>query len=287
MFNKDNTMKYIGPHVSATGGVHNAPVNAHAVGASGFGLFTKNQMRWNAKPLESSVIDKFRKNMERCGYKPQAVLAHDGYLINIGNPDKDKRAQSVAALTDEMQRCAALGLTMLNTHPGSHVNAATMDECLLIIAESLNIILGKTDGVTLVLETTAGQGSNAGWRFEHLAAIIDKVEDKSRVGVCIDTCHIFAAGYDIRDKKNYDETMNEFDRIIGFKYIRGLHLNDIKGTLGCRVDRHENIGKGHLGIEAFRLFMEDKRFDGIPCVLETPNEEIWPDEVKMLKAMVK
>jgi len=280
-------MKYIGPHVSTTGGVHNAPVNAHAVGASGFGLFTKNQMRWKAKPLETAVIDAFRKNMELYGYGPQSVLVHDGYLINIGNPDKDKRAQSVAALTDEAQRCAALGLTLLNIHPGSHVNAAGMDECLSIIAESLNIILDKTEGVSIVLESTAGQGSNAGWRFEHLAEIIDKVEDKARVGVCIDTCHIFAAGYDIRDKKNYADTMSEFDRAVGFKYIRGLHLNDVKGTLGCRVDRHESIGKGHLGTEAFRLLMEDKRFDGIPCVLETPNEEIWRDEVEMLKAMVK
>jgi len=280
-------MKYIGPHVSTSGGVHNAPLNARAVGASGFGLFTKNQMRWIAKPLEPSVIDAFRKNMELCGYGPQSVLVHDGYLINIGNPDKDKRAQSVAALADEAARCSALGLALLNIHPGSHVNAAGMDECLSIIAESLNTVLGKTDGVTIVLETTAGQGSNAGWRFEHLAAIIDKVEDKSRVGVCIDTCHIFTAGYDIRDKKSYDDTMGEFDRVVGFKYIRGLHLNDVKGTLGCRVDRHESIGKGRLGTEAFRLLMEDKRFDGIPCVLETIDENLWPDEVKMLKAMVR
>jgi deoxyribonuclease-4 len=278
-------MKYIGPHVSTTGGVHNAPVNANSFGATGFGLFTKNQKRWVAKPLESAVIDAFMKNMELYGYGPQSVLAHDSYLINIGNPDKDKRAQSIAALTDEAARCSALGLTLLNIHPGSHVNAASEEECISLIAESLNAVLDKPAGVTIVLEATAGQGSSIGGRFEHLAAIIDKVEDKTRVGACIDTCHIFAAGYDIRDKKSYDKTMEEFDRIIGFKYIRGLHLNDAKGALGCRLDRHESIGKGQLGTEAFRLFMEDERFDGIPCVLETIDEAVWRDEVETLKAM--
>ena len=280
-------MKYIGPHVSTAGGVQNAPVNANSFGATGFGLFTKNQRRWESKPLEPAVIDAFRKNMELYGYGPQAVLAHDSYLINIGNPDKDKRAQSIGALTDEARRCAALGLTLLNIHPGSHVNAASEEECISIIAESLNAVLDKTNGVTIVLETTAGQGSSIGGRFEHLAAIIDKVEDKTRVGACIDTCHIFAAGYDIRDKKSYDKTMKEFDRAVGFKYLRGLHLNDAKGALGCRLDRHESIGKGLLGTEAFRLFMEDKRFDGIPCVLETIDDALWRDEVAMLREMEK
>ncbi|MDR2577205.1 MAG: deoxyribonuclease IV [Chitinispirillales bacterium] len=279
--------KYIGPHVSAAGGVHNAPVNAHAVGAAGFALFTKNQKRWEAKPLEPAVIGAFNKNMEMYGYDPRMVLPHDSYLINAGHPDKDARERSVNALIDEAQRCAALGLTLLNIHPGSHLQAITVDECLGLIAESVNIVLDRTDGVTIVLEATAGQGSNVGFRFEHLAAIIDKVNDKARIGVCIDTCHIFAAGYDIRDEQSYSETMREFERVVGFKYIRGLHLNDYKGALGCRVDRHESIGKGSLGTGAFRLLMEDARFDGIPCVLETPNEEIWPDEVKMLKKMVK
>ncbi|MDR3012241.1 MAG: deoxyribonuclease IV [Chitinispirillales bacterium] len=277
--------KYIGPHVSAAGGVHNAPVNARAVGASGFALFTKNQKRWDAKPLEPTVIDAFGKNMELHGYDPRAVLVHDSYLINIGHPDKENRERSVNALIDEAQRCAALGLTLLNIHPGSHLKAINVDECLAVIAESINIVLDKTNGVTIVLETTAGQGSNVGFRFEHLAAVIDKIDDKARVGACIDTCHIFAAGYDIRDEKSYGETMGEFERVVGFKYLRGLHLNDSKNVFGSAVDRHESIGKGSLGKEAFRLLMEDARFDGIPCILETPNEEIWADEVEMLKKM--
>jgi len=278
-------MKFIGPHVSITGGPHNAPISAHELGATGFGMFTKNQRQWTAKPLESGAIDAFKKNMELYGYEPKSVLAHDSYLINVGNPDSGKRAKSVDALIDEAQRCAALGLTQLNIHPGSHLNAMSVDECLTAIAESINTVLDKTDGVTIVLEATAGQGTNIGGRFEHLAGIIDKVDDKARIGVCIDTCHIFAAGYDIRDAKSYELTMREFDDIIGFKYIRGLHLNDAKKPLGSRIDRHESIGKGHLGADAFRLLMEDKRFDGVPCILETINEEIWRDEVELLKKM--
>jgi len=280
-------MKYIGPHVSITGGVHNAPVNAHALGATGFGMFVKNQRQWEAKPLEPAVIDAFRKNMEVYGYEPKSVLVHDGYLINIGNSDDDKRAKSVNALIDEVQRCSALGLTQLNIHPGSHLNEVSEGKCMAMIAESINTVLDKTAGVTIVLETTAGQGSNIGWRFENLAEIIDKVEDKNRIGVCIDTCHVFAAGYDIRDVNGYVFTMMEFDRIIGFKYIRGLHLNDSKNPLGSRVDRHESIGDGYLGPEVFRLLMEDERFNGIPCVLETINEDIWQAEVEMLKRWMR
>ena len=278
-------MKYIGPHVHITGGVQNAPANAHALGATGFGLFTKNQKRWEAKPLDAAAIGAFKSNMELYGYDPRAALVHDSYLINAGNPDKDKRTQSVNALIDEAQRCAALGLPLLNIHPGSGLGAIGADECVALIADSLNTVLGKTAGVTIVLETTAGQGSGIGGRFEHLAAIIDKIDDKSRVGVCIDTCHIFASGYDIRDAASYEKTMREFDAVVGFKYVRGLHLNDAKNPLGSRIDRHESIGKGQLGMEAFRLLMEDKRFDGIPCVLETINEDIWRDEVEMLIKM--
>jgi deoxyribonuclease-4 len=278
-------MKYIGPHVSIAGGVHNAPERAHALGATGFGMFTKNQRQWKASPLNAEAAAAFRKSMELYGYESKSVLAHDSYLINAGNPDGDKRANSVNSLVEEAQRCAVLGLTLLNIHPGSHLGAMSEEECAALIAESVNTVLDKTEGVTIVLETTAGQGSSVGWRFEHLAEIIDRVEDKARIGVCVDTCHIFAAGYDIREASAYESTMREFDGVIGFKYLRGLHLNDAKGSLGCRVDRHESIGKGQLGVEAFRLLMKDKRFDGVPCVLETTNEKIWRDEVELLKKL--
>jgi len=279
-------MKYIGPHVSASGGVHNAPLNAQSVGASGFGLFTKNQRQWKAKPLAAAEIDAFKKNMEMCGYTPQAVLAHDSYLINIGNPDPAVREKSTNALIDEVKRCELLGLPLLNIHPGSHLGS-TVDEGLSRIAESVNRVLDVTEDVTIVLEAMAGQGTNIGGRFEHLASIIHNVEDKTRVGVCLDTCHIFAAGYDIRDEESYSKTMLEFDNVIGFKYLRGLHLNDAKAPLASRLDRHESIGKGTLGVEAFRLFLRDDRFDDIPCVLETPGEELWPAEVELLKSLLK
>ncbi len=280
-------MKYIGPHVSTTGGVHNAPVNANAVGATGFGMFVKNQMQWKAKPLETKIIDAFKANMELYGYTPKTVLVHDGYLINIGNPDEAKREQSITSLIDEITRCSRLGLTQLNIHPGSGVGIIAKDECAAVIAESLNVVLDKTknSGVSIIMESTAGQGNYVGGRFEELATIIDKTEDKSRIGACIDTCHIFVAGYDIREKQHYEETMTAFDNTVGFKYIRGLHLNDAKSPMGTHTDRHESLGKGYIGIEAFRLLMNDRRFDNIPCILETPNEEIWGDEVEMLKTM--
>jgi len=276
-------MKYIGPHVHTTGGTHNAPENARAVGATGFGLFVKNQRQWAAKPFEAAVIDSFKKNMELFGYGPAAALAHAGYLINIGSPYKDSREKSVNALINEAQRCELLGLTLLNIHPGSSLNAISINECISNIAKSINIVLAQTSGVTIVLETTAGQGSNIGGKFEHLADIINEVNDKTRVGVCIDTCHIFAAGYDIRDALGYEAVMREFDRTVGFKYIRGLHLNDAKNAHGSRTDRHESIGRGNIGPDAFRMLMKDTRFNGIPCVLETPNEEIWANEVETLQ----
>jgi len=279
-------MKYIGPHVSAAGGVHNAPANANALGATGFALFTKNQRQWKAKPLEPGIIDAFHKNMELGGYDARTVLAHNSYLINIGHPEKENRNKSIDALIDETQRCATLGIALLNIHPGSGLGTASANDCLSVIAESVNIVLDKTNGVTIVLETTAGQGGYVGSRFEELACIISQVEDKSRIGVCIDTCHIFAAGYDIRDAKSYDETMREFGRVVGFEYIRGLHLNDSKGALGKHADRHESLGKGQLGMETFRLIMKDKRFEGIPCILETPDESVWLDEIKMLKNLL-
>ena len=280
-------MKYFGAHVSAAGGVENAPANAHAIGATGFALFTKNQRQWVAKPLAAGEIDAFRETCERYGYTPAQILPHDSYLINLGHPEKEPLEKSRAAFLDEMQRCELLGLDRLNFHPGSHLQKITEQESLDRIAESINMVLDRTHGVTAVIENTAGQGSNLGYTFEQIAYIIDRVEDKSRVGVCIDTCHSFAAGYDLATSGGFTETFEHFDNVIGFKYLRGMHLNDAKKELGSRVDRHDSLGKGTLGIEPFKWIMEDERFDGIPLILETPDEALWPEEIRMLKGFVK
>ena len=280
-------MKRVGAHVSAGGGVENAPLNAKAIGAKAFALFTKNQRQWKAKPLTSDNIEKFRQNCEEAGYLPEHVLPHDSYLINLGHPEKEGLEKSRDAFLDEMQRCEQLGLTMLNFHPGSHLKKIEVDACLKRIAESINIALDKTKGVSAVIENTAGQGTNMGFRFEHLAAIIDGVEDKKRVGVCLDTCHTFTAGYDLRTKKTFNATMKEFDATVGIKYLSAMHLNDSKPDLGARVDRHHSIGKGKLGVEPFRFIMNDKRFEEIPMVLETIDDTIWEEEIKLLNSLEK
>nr|CRH04928.1 endonuclease IV [Candidatus Magnetococcus massalia] len=278
-------MKYIGAHVSASGGVENAPLNASAIGAKAFALFTKNQRQWTAKPLADKQIEAFQANMEAGGFSAEQVLPHDSYLINLGHPEADKREKSLNAFIDEMSRCAQLGLTMLNFHPGSHLKKIDEAASLDLVVESLNTALDQTADVIAVIENTAGQGSNLGYKFEHLAHIIDGVEDKSRVGVCLDTCHTFTAGYDLRTQEAYDATMAQFDKLVGFKYLRGMHLNDSKPDLGSRVDRHHSIGEGKLGLEAFRIMMNDDRLNGIPMVLETIDETIWADEIKLLYGM--
>jgi deoxyribonuclease-4 len=280
-------MKRVGAHVSAGGGVENAPLNAKAIGAKAFALFTKNQRQWKAKPFTDDNIEKFKNNCKECGYLPEHVLPHDSYLINLGHPEKEGLEKSRDAFLDEMQRCEQLGLTMLNFHPGSHLKKIEEDACLKRIAESINIALDKTKGVSAVIENTAGQGTNMGFRFEHLAAIIDNVEDKDRVGVCLDTCHTFTAGYDLRTKKTFKATMDEFEKVVGFKYLSAMHLNDSKPDLGARVDRHQSIGKGKLGVDPFRFIMNDKRFDEIPMVLETIDNTIWEEEIKLLYSLEK
>lgn len=277
-------MKYFGAHVSASGGTDNAPANAHAIGATAFALFTKNQRQWVAKPLTAGEIDAFRKACDTYGYRPEQILPHDSYLINLGHPEKEALEKSRAAFLDEMQRCELLGLDRLNFHPGSHLQKITEEESLDRIAESINIALDKTRGVTAVIENTAGQGSNLGFRFEHLRYLIDRVEDKSRVGVCIDTCHAFAAGYDLRTAEACDATFAELERVVGFGYLKGMHLNDAMKILGSRVDRHMPLGEGMIGMECFRYIARDKRFDGIPLILETPDETRWSEEIARLKA---
>ena len=278
-------MKYIGPHVSAGGGVENAPINAHEVGATAFALFTKNQRQWKSPKLTEKSINAFKENCEKFGFLPQYILPHDSYLINLGHPEAEALQKSRDAFLDEMQRCEQLGLQLLNFHPGSHLNQITVEECLRRIAETINMTLEKTKGVTAVLENTAGQGSNVGFTFDQLAEIISQVEDKSRVGVCIDTCHTYSAGYDIKTEKGYENTFKRFDEIIGKEYLKAIHLNDTKKTFGSKVDRHDSIGKGFLGIDFFKRFMKDSRFENMPVILETPDETIWKSEIELLHSM--
>lgn len=276
-------MKYIGAHVSAGGGVENAPLNAQAIGATAFALFTKNQRQWHAKPLSEKSIAAFQHNCQECGYAPEQILPHDSYLINLGHPEKEGLKKSRNAFLDEFQRCEQLGLIYLNFHPGSHLKKSTETECLARIAESINMAIDQTSNVIAVIENTAGQGTNVGYRFEHLAEIIDQIEDKSRVGVCLDTCHTYASGYDIKSEAGYASAMEAFDRIVGFSFLKGVHLNDSKKDNASRVDRHESLGKGTLGIAPFKRVMQDDRFDGIPLILETPNDALWPEEINRLK----
>ena len=278
-------MKYIGAHVSASGGVENAPANALAIGADAFALFTKNQRQWVSAPLSEKSINLFKQRLEQGNFDARYILPHDSYLINLGSPDEEGLQKSRAAFFDEMNRCEQLGLQMLNFHPGSHLNKISVEQCLDTIAESINMALERTSGVTAVIENTAGQGSNVGNRFEHIRYIIDKVDDKSRVGVCIDTCHTYSAGYDIVGE--YDAVFEEFDKVIGFGYLRGVHLNDSKKLLASRVDRHDSLGDGTLGIDFFKRFMRDERFDNMPIILETPDEARWRDEIVLLRSFLE
>ncbi len=280
-------MKYIGPHVSASGGVENAPLNAMQVGATAFALFTKNQRQWFSAPLSEKSIVAFKENLSKSSISADYVLPHDSYLINLGSPDPEGLEKSRNSFLEEMQRCEQLGLKMLNFHPGSHLKQITMEECLTRVAESINFALDKTQGVTAVIENTAGQGSNVGFSFQHLAYIIDKVEDKSRVGVCLDTCHTYSAGYDLKTADGYKASFEEFEETVGFKYLRAIHLNDTKKELASRVDRHDSIGKGLLGMEFFERFMNDPRFDNMPLILETPDETLWAGEIQLLQGLVK
>ena len=277
-------MKYFGAHVSASGGVDNAPRNAAEIGATAFALFTKNQRQWAAPALTPQQIDAFRSACEQYGYTAAQILPHDSYLINLGHPEKEGLEKSRASFLHEMERCQILGLDRLNFHPGSHLKKISEEESLALVAESINIALDKTEGVTAVIENTAGQGSNLGYAFWHLAYIIDRVEDKSRVGVCLDTCHSFAAGYDLSTEEGCDKVFEEFEREVGFKYLRGMHLNDAMKVLGSRVDRHMPMGEGYLGITPFRYIARDARFDNIPLILETPDESRWAEEIAMLKS---
>ena len=275
-------MKRVGAHVSASGGVDKAPLNAQAIGAKAFAFFTKNQRQWHAKPLSEETITAFKKNLHKVGILPKYVMPHDSYLINLGHPESAALKKSRDAFLEELQRCEQLGLTMLNFHPGAHLGKISEQDCLDRVADSINWALDQTTNITAVIENTAGQGTNIGYQFEHLARIIKGVEDKSRVGVCLDTCHTFTAGYDLRTKQACNKTFSEFDQIVGFKWLKGMHLNDSKPDLGSRVDRHENLGKGKLGWDVFETIMSDDRFEDIPLILETIDSSLWPQEIRQL-----
>lgn len=280
-------MKFIGAHVSAAGGVQNAPLNALRIGATAFGLFTKNQRQWKAKPLSAPSIEAFQRNCTASGYTPEHILPHDSYLINLGHPEPEGLEKSRQAFLDEMQRCEQLGLKYLNFHPGSHLGKISEVRSIRRVAQSINQALEHTRRVTAVIENTAGQGSNLGYSFEQLAEMIDQVQDKSRVGVCLDTCHSYAAGYDIKTRDGYEAVLAEFDRVVGLSYLKGMHLNDALKGLASHIDRHQSIGKGTLGLEPFGYIMNDPRLDGLPLILETPDEDLWAEEIRLLKGMVK
>ncbi|MFM2480396.1 deoxyribonuclease IV [Celerinatantimonas sp. YJH-8] len=279
-------MKYIGAHVSASGGVFNAPIHAHNIGATAFALFTKNQRRWQAPPLTQSAITEFKQNCQTYSYQPHQILPHDSYLINLGHPERSALEQSRAAFIDEMQRCEQLGLSLLNFHPGSHLRQQDEDLTLAKISESINLAHHHIPNIITVIENTAGQGSNLGYRFEQIAQIIEQVEDKSRVGVCLDTCHAFAAGYPLHTDEGWQQSFDDFARIIGFKYLRAMHLNDSKGALNSHLDRHHSLGMGQIGTDCFRKIMQDPRFDNIPLILETINSQLWPEEIQWLKQQI-
>lgn len=280
-------MKYIGAHVSIRGGVENAPSNAKKIGATAFAMFTRNQRRWSSPPLTNENITGFKAQCRQHGFDSSVILPHDSYLINLGHPDPAGLEKSRTAFCEEMKRCEQLGLTYLNFHPGSHLNKLLPEQCLDRIARSMDLALEKTAGVTAVIENTAGQGTNLGYRFEHLARIIDQVSDKTRVGVCLDTCHLHGAGYDIRTADAFEKTMGEFDRIVGIEFLKALHLNDAKKDFNSRVDRHESIGKGELGLAPFEFIMNDDRFDNMPLVLETPDDSLWEAEIRRLYDLIR
>ena len=275
-------MKFIGPHVSISGGVENAPLNAAAFGAKGFAMFTKNQRQWSAPPISAESAAAFKENCRKHGYTPAQILPHDSYLINLGQPDAVKRANAVKAFIDELERCRILGLTMLDFHPGSHLKLVSEAEGCAIIAESVRIALNEVPDVCAVFENTAGQGSNLGYRFEQLADMLEKVGMPERTGICIDTCHAFAAGYDLSTPEGLDTVLNEFDRVIGIKFLRGMHLNDSKGVLAGHLDRHAPLGAGTLGMAVFEKIAADKRLENIPLILETPDESLWESEISHL-----
>jgi len=262
----------VGAHMSISGGLHKALVRGKELGCDTIQIFTKSNIQWKARDLTQEEVDRFTQTRDETDINP--VVGHDTYLINLASPDKETHKKSVDSFTMELLRSEALGLPYLVLHPGAHIDKGEKWG-LKRIAASLNTVFKATKGtkVQVLLETTAGQGSNLGYMFEHLAQIMNMVDEPQQMGVCFDTCHAFVAGYDIRTKKTYNATMREFDRIVGLEKIKVFHLNDSKNDLGSRVDRHEHVGQGRLGLDAFRFVLTDRRFENTPKILETPKGE--------------
>ena len=277
-------MQWLGAHMSIAGGHALAIDRATEFGMTACQIFTKNANQWNAKPIAPEAAEGFRA---RLGDSDVAfVVAHDSYLINLASPDDALRARSAAAFGDELARCALLGVPWLVTHPGAHMGSG-VDEGVRRVADSLNRLFDEqpSQGVTVLLETTAGQGTTLGRSFHELAAILELVEDRSRVGVCFDTCHVFAAGYDIRPEGGYEATMQSFDDVIGLEHLRVFHFNDSRKGLGSHVDRHAHIGEGEIGLDAFRAIVNDERFADRPGILETPKDAAGDDDRRNLSAL--
>lgn len=279
----------IGAHVSASGGVHNAPGNATAIGATAFALFTRNQRRWDSKPYTEETVQAFHTAMATHEFDRSVVLPHAGYLINLGSPDDEVRRKSEDGLVDEFTRVVTLGLGLLNFHPGTSKGELNERATCRRIAESIDRVLSRVEDpreqpALLVLENTAGQGNNMGATLEQLAMIIEESAHPDRLAVCIDTCHAFAAGFDIRTASGWNSLMHDVEQILGIERLAGIHLNDSLGSLGSHKDRHQPIGKGEIGLDGFRAIMEDTRLDGLPLVLETPDEDNWANEIALLRS---
>eukprot|EP00123_Amoebidium_parasiticum_P021346 comp6575_c0_seq1/m.2351 comp6575_c0_seq1/g.2351 ORF comp6575_c0_seq1/g.2351 comp6575_c0_seq1/m.2351 type:complete len:403 (-) comp6575_c0_seq1:289-1497(-) len=277
--------RFVGAHVSAAGGPANAVTNAVAIGANAFALDLRSKRRWESPPLKEDAAAAFKETLKAHNILPDHVVPHGSYLINAGSADPELLDKSRAALVDEVSRCEMLGLTLYNFHPGSTCGLIDNEECIKNIGDSINHVHAHTKGVTVLVEAMAGQGSTVGGKFAHLRDIISHVKDKTRVGVCLDSCHIFAAGYDIRTKEAYEAVMTEFDQTVGMKYLKAWHINDSKTPLGGLKDRHENLGKGFIGLETFRLIMNDLRMARVPLILETPECD-YSIEINLLRSMV-
>ncbi|NIH16703.1 MAG: deoxyribonuclease IV [Buchnera aphidicola (Periphyllus lyropictus)] len=279
-------MKYIGPHVSISKGIVKSVKIAYQLNSTAIGFFLKNPLQWDISSISENVIRSFKNSCKKYKFTDDQIFPHSGFLINLGNYENSLLKKSRISLINEVKRCRELGIKFLNFHPGSHLNKISEKNCLKLISKSINFVLSKTKDVILVIENTAGQGTNMGYCFHHLYEIIKNIEDKTRIGVCLDTCHLFSSGYDIRNKENYKKTFDAFEEIVGFNYLKGLHLNDSKFGLGKKKDRHENLGFGYIGKNFFKWVIKDLRFKKKPLILETVNKRLWKKEISWLQSKI-